>query len=150
MLRSNDLHNHTFDPVNPSRDIIANIAWEIRSQTHSTLSASLGQLVFNRDMLFDLKYVMDWETIRRHKYAQMEKDNHRENSKRWEFTYKVWSNVLIKRDHLHILRKTELRNRGPYIVKEVNNEQGKITMTDEQSIPTQNLPIRWVRPFYEK
>ena len=108
-----------------------------------------GQLVFNLYMLFDLKYVADRETIYKRKYAQMEKDNHRENSKRREFTYKVGSKVLIKRDHLHILRKTELRNRGPYIVKEVNNERGTITITDEQSISTQNLHIRRVQPFYE-
>ena len=54
MLRTNDLDNHTFHPVNPRGDIIDNIAWAIRSLTHSTLNATPGQLVFNQDMLFDL------------------------------------------------------------------------------------------------
>ena len=100
-------------------------------------------------MLFNLKYVPDWETTRKRKYAQMSKDNQRENSKRREFTYKVGSKVVIKRDHLHIFRKTERRNRGPYIVKEIDNQRGTIAITDDQSISTQTLNIRRVRPFYE-
>lgn len=121
MLWTHNLDNHTFDPLNSWGDIIANIDWALRSLTHSTLNATPAQLFFNRDMLFDLKYVPDWETIRKRKYAQMSKDNQKENSKRREFTYRVGSKVVIKRDHLHILRKTKLRKQGRYIVKEVNN-----------------------------
>ena len=114
------------------------------------MNATPGQLVFNRDMLFDLKYVADWETIRKRKYAQTSKDNIRENSKRREYTYKIGSKGLVKKDHLHILRKTELRNGGPFIVNEYNNERGTITITDEQSNSTTTLNIRRVRPFYER
>ena len=59
MLRCNDLDNHDFDPVDPWGELLANIAWALRSLTHSTLNATPGQVVFNRDMLFDLKYVAD-------------------------------------------------------------------------------------------
>ena len=59
MLRTHDLDNHTFDPVDPWGDIIVNIAWVLRSLTHSTLNATPAQLFFYEDMLFDLKYVPD-------------------------------------------------------------------------------------------
>ena len=108
MLRCNDLDNHDFDPVDPWGELLANIAWALRSLTHSTLNAMPGQVVFNRDMLFNLKYVADWETIRQRKEKKMHKDNDGENSKRREYTYKVGGKVLIKGDHLHILRKTQL------------------------------------------
>ena len=62
MLRTNDLDNFTFDPADPWGDIFANVAWALRSLTHSTLNATLS-----RDMLFDLKYVADWQSIRKRK-----------------------------------------------------------------------------------
>ena len=59
MLRTKDLDNFTFDPADPWGDILANVAWALHSLTHSTLNATPGQLVFSRDMLFDLKHVAD-------------------------------------------------------------------------------------------
>ena len=103
MLRTNDLDNQSFDSVDPWGELLANIAWVLRSLTHSTLNATPGQLVFNRDMLFDLKYVADWRDIRTRKMKQVLKDNLRENSRRKKYTYKVGGKVLIKGDHLHIL-----------------------------------------------
>ena len=89
MLRTNDLDNHSFDPVDPWGELLANLSWALHSLTHSMLNATPGQLVFNRDMLFDLKYVADWEDIRKRKTKQVQKDNMRENSRRREYTYKV-------------------------------------------------------------
>ena len=150
MLRTNDLDNYTFDPVDPWGDLLANVAWALRSLTHSTLNATPGQLVFNRDMLFDMKYVADWEAIRKRKEKQIQKDNERENSRRREYTYKVGGKVLIKKDHLHILRKTQLLNNGPFIIDEVNNQRGTLTITDPKSGTSLPIHIRRIRPFYER
>ena len=150
MLRCNDLDNHDFDPVDPWGELLANIAWALRSLTHSTLNATPGQVVFNRDMLFDLKYVADWEKIRQRKEKQIQKDNERENSKRREYTYKVGGKVLLKRDHLHILRKTQLLNNGPFVINEVNSKRGTLSITDLDSGTTLTVSIRRVRPFYER
>ena len=150
MLRTNDLDNHFFDPVDPWGELLANIAWALRLLTHSTLNATPGQLVFNRDMLFDLKYVADWETIRSRKMKQVLKDNKRENSRRREYTYKVGGKVLIKGDHLHILRKTQLLNNGPFIIELVNGQRGTLTITDINSRTTMTVSMRRVRPFYEQ
>ena len=56
-----------FDPVYPWGELLTNIAWELRSLTNSTINDMPGRLVFNRDILFDLKYVADWEDIHQHK-----------------------------------------------------------------------------------
>ena len=150
MLRCNDLDNHDFDPVDPWGELLANIAWALRSLTHSTLNATPGQVVFNRDMLFDLKYVADWKDIRQRKEKQIQKDNERENSKRREYTYKVGGKVLLKRDHLHILRKTQLLNNGPFVINEVNSKRGTLSITNQNLGTIMNISIRRVRPFYEQ
>ena len=103
---------------------------------------------FNRDMLFDLKYVVDWEKIRQHKEKQIQKDNERENSKRRHFTYKVGDKVLLKRDHLRILRKSERQNKGPYTIVQVN-KNGTLSITNEDSGTTSTVNIRRVIPFRE-
>ena len=149
MLRTNDLDNFTFDPADPWGDILANVAWALRSLTHSTLNATPGQLVFSRDMLFDLKYVADWQSIRKRKEQQVRRDNERENSKRTNYSYKVGGKVLVKGDHLHILRKTQLLNNGPFIIDEVNKERGTLTITDPNTGTSLPIHIRRVRPFYE-
>ena len=150
MLRTNDLDNFTFDPVDPWGDILANIAWALRTLTHSTLNATPGQLVFSRDMLFDLKYVADWQSICKRKEKQVQRDNERENSKRTTYTFKVGGKVLVKGDHLHILRKTQLLNNGPFIIDEVNKERGTLTITDPKTGTSLPIHIRRVRPFYER
>ena len=97
-LRTNDLDNFTFDPADPWGDILANVAWALRLLTHSTLNATPGQLVFKRDMLFDLMYVADWQSIRKRKEQQVRRDNERENSKRTNNSFKVgvkcWSKEI--------------------------------------------------------
>ena len=73
--------------------------------THSTLNDIPRKLVFNQDILFYLKYIAYCNEIRRRKMQQVLKDNMRENSRRRDYTYKVGGKVLLKRDHLSILKK---------------------------------------------
>ena len=77
MLRTHDLDNHDFDPKDPWGDMLAEVAWAIRSLYHSTLNATPGQLVFSRDMLFDIQHTPDWQNIRNKKRAQVLKYNER-------------------------------------------------------------------------
>lgn len=73
MLRTNELGNHTFNPVDPRADHIEHIILLLRSLDHSTFHVTLG-LVFNQGMLFDLNNMADWETIHKQKLAQTTKD----------------------------------------------------------------------------
>ena len=52
MILKHEINDRTFDEIDPWVPILHNITWEIRSTYHTTTQASLGQLVFGRDMLF--------------------------------------------------------------------------------------------------
>ena len=64
MLRTKNLQQYDLDTLDPWSDILASVVWAIRSTHRSTLKASPAQLVFNRDMLLNIKFIADWESIR--------------------------------------------------------------------------------------
>ena len=57
MLRSFNLDELTLDPHDPFGEILARVAWDVRSTYHTSLEATPGQLVFRRDMILDLSYI---------------------------------------------------------------------------------------------
>ena len=99
-------------------------------------------------MLFDIRFNPDWKNIRRRKRDQVLKDNERENSQRKHHVYRVGDKVLLKKDHLKIIRKTEFQNEGPFKVERVH-ENGTLTITDEEGGVTTTLHMRRLCPFYE-
>jgi hypothetical protein len=56
MLRSYELEDHDFDYQDPWSQILANCAWAICSTVHSVLNATPTQIVFGRDMMFDISF----------------------------------------------------------------------------------------------
>ena len=148
MIRTQDLDNHEFDPVDPWGDILAELAWAVRSLYHRTIDATPGQLVFGRDMIFNMLYNPDWKKMRERKRAQELKDNERENSKRRDHTYKIGDKVLLKRYYLQIRRKSERKNQGPYDVVAVH-KNGTLSITNKTSGTTSTIHIRRLVPFHE-
>ena len=73
---------------------MASVAWGIRSTHHSTLKATPAQLVFNRDMLLNIKFIADWETIRLRKQKDVDRNNERENSLRVDHDYHIVDKCL--------------------------------------------------------
>ena len=67
MLRTHDLENYDFDHEDPWTDILASVAWAIRSSVHSTKDATPRQLVFGRDMIFHDTFRANWQAIHMHK-----------------------------------------------------------------------------------
>ena len=63
MLRTKDLQAHEVD-LDPWSELLASVAWAIHRTHHTTLQATLGQLVFGRDVLLNVKFIADWEAIR--------------------------------------------------------------------------------------
>ena len=59
----------------------------VRSTYHTTLQATPGQLVFNRDILFDLDFHTDWYNIYSHKQKSINYSNQRGNAKRFDYEY---------------------------------------------------------------
>ena len=80
MLRTKELQKHTFDMIDPWSEILASVAWAIRSTHHTTLQASPAQFIFSRDMLLNVKFIADWEAIRLRKQKVIDTNNARENS----------------------------------------------------------------------
>ena len=78
MLRTKNLQQYDFDALDLWSDILASVAWAICSTHHSTLKASPAQLVFNMDMLLNIKFITDWETIRLRKQKDVNRNNERE------------------------------------------------------------------------
>ena len=129
-------------------DILVELAWTVCSLYHRTIDATPGQLVFGRDMIFNMLYTPDWKKIREQKRAQELKDNERENSKRRDHTYKIGDKVLLKRDYLQIRCKSERKNQGPYNVVAVHSN-GTLSISNEASGMTSTIHIHCLVPFHE-
>ena len=70
----------------------------LRSTYHTTTEATPGQLVFGRDMLFDIPFTADWTKIEQKKQKIINKSNITENDKRVDYDYEVDDEVFIYRD----------------------------------------------------
>ena len=101
MLRTKNLEQYDFDNVDPWGELLASVAWAIRSTHHTTLQASPAQLVFGRDMLLDMKFLADWEAIRLRKQKDVDKNNSKENSLRVPHDYQVGDKVLVTDKDIH-------------------------------------------------
>ena len=64
-----------FDDDNPFEEFLTATAYAIRSTYHTTLQASLAQLVFGRDMIIPLKFHFDWAQIAQRKQRIIEDSN---------------------------------------------------------------------------
>jgi hypothetical protein len=42
---------------------LTNAAWAVRSTYHTVLKASPGAAIFDRDMMFDIPFLADWNKI---------------------------------------------------------------------------------------
>ena len=51
-------------------DFLTNAAWAVRSTYHTVLKASPGAAIFGRDMLFDIPFIADWNTIGEYRQRQ--------------------------------------------------------------------------------
>ena len=111
MIRTFELEDNYLDNQDPWKGILSATAFAIRSTVHTTLKKSPGQLVFGRDMIFNLQHQADWELIKNRKQELIKKNNARENAKRIPHQYKVGDQVLLKRGTEN---KMEAPYSGPY------------------------------------
>ena len=73
---------HTFDVSNivnndPSSGILVAAMFSVRETYHTTLQASPMLLVFGRDLILNIKHVVDWEHIWQRKQARINRNNKR-------------------------------------------------------------------------
>lgn len=143
MIRTFDMSTIDEDDDNPFEGLVTAICWAVRSTYHTTLQATPGQIVFSRDMVFNIRHEADWKLIHDRKRARIEQDNLRENSKRLAHDYAIGERVLItKASH----NKMEPALEGPYPIIRVH-VNGNLTIQKERS--EDRINIRQCIPYVE-
>ena len=142
MIRTFKMDNIQEDD-DPFAGFVSAICWAVRSTYHTTLKASPGQLVFGRDMIFNIRHQADWQYIQERKRARIETNNKQENAKRVQHDYAPGERVLItKADH----NKMEAAREGPY---EIIRVHANGTVTIQKGLAQQRINIRQCTPFVE-
>ena len=111
MVRTFELETNYLDVENPWKGVLSATAFAIRSTYHTTLKKSPGQLVFGRDMIFNISHVANWELIHQNKQKLIGKNKKEENSKQIEHAYHKGDLVLLRRGTKN---KNEVPYKGPY------------------------------------
>lgn len=130
--------------VFPFTEVLASVAYAIRSTYHTTLKATPSQLVFGRDMIQPLQYISEWDLILKNKQKVINDSNKRENSKRVDYDYVVGQKVLLL--NTDIQRKLDSPTLGPYDIIQVH-ANGNVSIMRGSIIERVN--IRRIRPFFE-
>jgi len=118
-LKFFDLEEVDLDDGNPFDELLAATAYAIRSKVHTTLGASLGQLVFGLDMILPINYHQaNWAVITRQKQQSINTSNTKENSKRINIQYTQGDRVLLNRSG--ILPTLSRPRKEPYLIREVH------------------------------
>ena len=141
IIRTFELETNFLDNNDPWAGILSATAFAIRSTYHTTLQASPGQLVFGRDMIFNIKHVANWQTIKQRKQNLIRLNNIRENSKRKAHTYWAGDQVLLER---HQPNKYERPYDGPYQIIRANTNG---TVRLKMGAVTDTVNIRRLQPF---
>ena len=128
-------------------DIVACISWAVQSTYHTTLQALPGQLVFGRDMLFDIDFTADWHKIYDYKQQIINKNNLQENKNRIDFDYQIGDKVTKKNDYLKINKKADLSNKEPCCVVEAFNNR---TVIIRRNNVEELINIRRVDPYFNR
>ena len=145
MMVTKDLNERVLDHIDPWGEILSSIAWAIRASYHSTLQATPGQLVFGRDMIFNMTTVIDWHAMHNRKQNQTLRDNTRENNKRIEHQYSVDDYVYVVRDKDEVSRKMTAPKTGPYAVTDVYDNG---TVRIQRGNVNERINIRRIEPHF--
>ena len=144
IIRTFELEDNYMDEEDPWKGILSATAFAVRSTFHTTLRQSPGQLVFGRDMIFNIKHTANWEYIRQRKQTLIDKNNERENSMREDHVYRVGDKVLLKRGTEN---KYESPHQGPFTILEIY-DNGTVRLMVNSVVDTYN--IRRLVPYHSR
>ena len=144
MIKTKELDKLVFDYIDPWAKVLSSVAWAIQASYHSTLQATPAQLVFDRDMLFNMKKVINWQLIINNKRKQIAFDNACENPERIPHQYKIGDKILhLKRS---IQRKYSKHKSDPYRITAVHTNG---TVTIAQGAMHKTISIRNIEPYFK-
>jgi hypothetical protein len=142
MLRSQELTTYEFPESKPWDELLGKCAWAIRSTAHLVTDTSPAELIFGRDMIFDLSARVSWKDVKRRREEASQRNNERENAKRLPYKYKEGDMVLLHKGGIR--RKLYAPREGPYRIQTVySNGIVKI----QKGIVSQKVSIRRISPF---
>ena len=142
VTRTKALDKYKFDEEDPWSDILAHAAWALRSAVHSLHDATPAQLIFGRDMIYDLAFKPSWDALLQNRRTARLKDNERENKNRVNCHCQVGDKVLINRDVIQ--RKLLPKRDGPYEVVRIY-DNGTIKL--RKGIFVQRVNVRRLVPY---
>jgi len=143
IIRTFELQTNYLDEDDPWKGILSATAFAIRCTYHTTLHSTPGQLIFGRDMIFNIKHTANWEVIREHKQKLIQMNNRRENAKRIPHEYSAGDKVML---HIGTENKYEQPYSGPHKII-ATHPNGTVTL---QVGPVQDrVNIRRIHPYME-
>lgn len=92
------LRTETIEMLADWENCLSSVAYAIRASHHTMIGCSPAQDAFNRDMVFDIPYVADWEAQQLAKQAQVAKATARENAGRNAHEYAPGDLVMVSRN----------------------------------------------------
>ena len=143
MLVIKNLKEKIFDYIDPFGSILASVAWAIRSSYNSTTEATPAQLVFGRDMMFNLSTLVDWKELSIRKQNLVDKANLRENRNRVDYDYQINDEVYIKREG--IFRKLDNPKLGPFQITDIYTNG---TVRIQRGPVNERINIRRLEPHF--
>ena len=143
-LRTCNLGEKELSEKDPWGPFLAAAAFAIRSTFHTTLHATPGQLIFQRDMILPIQFKADWALIQERKQAETERNNQRENKKRIQHEYKEGDKILLKVPG--ITRKHGKKRQGPYTIERVFDNG---TLRIRRGAITERINMRRVLPYFD-
>ena len=141
MVRTFEVENQLIDESDPWSGILSAVAWAVRSTYHTTLQSTPGQLVFGRDMIWNIAHVADWQYIHHRKQTLINVNNITENKKRIDYDYAVGESILKIKAGTH---KMEQPREGPFTIIRVHANG---TVTIQHGPIEERLNVRQLIPY---
>ena len=131
------------DYLDPFGSIQASVAWAVRSSYNNSTDATPAQLVFGRDMMFNLSTLVNWKDLSIKKQALVDKANLRENRNRVDHDYQVDDLVYITKDGIY--KKLDSPKQGPYPITDVYTNG---TVRIQRGAVNERINIRRLEPHF--
>lgn len=125
--------------------ILAAVMFAIRATYHTTNKATPTQLVFQRDAILDVPFLVDWAYQRELKQKRINKNNQVENRARIPHQYTMGDKVLYRVEQESKYGQEPFA--GPYVITKVNNN-GTVRLRMKKHV-TETVNIRLIKPFHE-
>ena len=143
MFLTKNFKEQIFDYIDPFGSILASVAWAIRASYNSATQATPAQLVFGRDMMFNISSLVNWKDLSIRKQKLVDQANLRENNKRIDFDYEVGQQVYIVTEGIQ--RKLDSPKIGPFSITEVFTNG---TVCIQRGAVNERINIRRLEPHF--